>query len=255
MTTTRSTIRDNSRRRTPLRIGALGAAVVVSVGLLAACGSSQGAGEKAAAPAPTTVPSVAHTTTDDHMTMPTGTRNASENALYQAMQNLWQQHMEWTYAAVAAIALDSPGTSATADRLLQNQVDIGNAVEPFYGKAAAKQLTTLLQDHITGAVAILTAAKAGDSVAQNKAVAAEYANAKQIGDFLAEANPTNWAKADMEAMLKTHIDQTLVYATDLLKGNYAQGIADYGKAEAHMIEMGDMLSAGVIAQFPDKFTE
>ena len=148
-----------------------------------------------------------------------------------------------------------PGYSATADRLLQNQVDIGNAVAPYYGDAAAKQLTTLLQDHIKGAVAILVAAKAGDAAAQDKAVTAEYANAKAVGDFLAEANPRNWKKADMEAMMKTHIDQTLVYATDILKGNFAQGIADYGKAEAHMVDMGNMLSAGVIAQFPGKFTK
>jgi hypothetical protein len=67
------------------------------------------------------------------------------------------------------LAVDSPGFPATADRLLQNQVDIGNAVRPFYGDAAADQLTTLLQEHISGAVAVLTAAKAGDSDALNQA--------------------------------------------------------------------------------------
>ncbi len=197
----------------------------------------------------------------DHQDMSHGPHNgkshralrASEVELYQAMQTLWQQHMEWTYAAVAAFAVDSPGFAATADRLLQNQVDIGNAVKPFYGDAAGDQLTKLLQDHITGAVAILKAAKAGDAEAQDKAVTAEYENAKEIGDFLATANPRNWKKTDMEEMMKTHIDQTLVYATDLLKGDFALGITDYGKAESHMVDMGNMLSAGVIAQFPRKF--
>ncbi len=189
------------------------------------------------------------------MTPMPGTRNASQNALYKGMQTLWMQHMEWTYAAVAAFAVDSPGFPATADRLLQNQVDIGNAVRPFYGDAAADQLTTLLQDHISGAVAILVAAKAGDSAAMDQAVTAEYANAKAIGSFLGDANPANWPKADMEAMMATHIDQTLAYATDMLNGDYAQAIVDYGTAESHMVEMADMLSAGVIAQFPDRFTK
>jgi hypothetical protein len=234
---------------------ATGIVVVISGGLIAACGSGPGAQAEAAGAPPAAVATEAHTTTGHQMTSSHGPRKASEVALYQAMQNLWQQHMEWTYAAVAAFAVDSPGFPATAERLLQNQVDIGNAVRPFYGDAAADQLTTLLQDHITGAVAILTAAKAGDSAAQDQAVTAEYANAKAIGDFLAAANPANWAKADMEAMMTTHIDQTLVYATDLLTGEYAQGIAHYGEAEAHMVEMGDMLSAGIVAQFPKQFTK
>lgn len=246
MTTHRSILRYDSRRQTPRRLVALGAVAVLSAALLVGCQTGHGS-----APPPTAVT----TTTAGPMTMPPGTRNASENALYRTMQTLWLQHMEWTYAAVAAFAVDSPGFPATADRLLQNQVDIADAVRPFYGDAAADQLTTLLQDHIRGAVAVLVAAKAGDSVALDQAVAAEYANAKAIGDFLADANPTNWPKADMEAMMATHIDQTLVYATDMLQGDYAGAIANYGVAEAHMVEMADMLSAGVTAQFPDKFTE
>ena len=92
---------------------------------------------------------------------------------------------------------------------------------------------------------VLSAAKAGDSDALNQAVTAEYANATAIGDFLADANPTNWPKADMEAMMATHIDQTLVYATDMLQGDYSQAIANYGLAEAHMVEMADMLSGDI----------
>jgi hypothetical protein len=242
-----------SHHRTSLRILATGVVVVVSGGLIAACGSGPGAQAEAAGAPAVAVAAHEHSGAGHDMASSHGPRTASQVALYQAMQNLWQQHMEWTYAAVVAFAVDSPAFPATADRLLQNQVDIGDAVRPFYGDAAADQLTTLLQDHITGAVAILQAAKAGDSAAQDQAVTAEYANANAIGDFLAAANPANWAKADMEAMMTTHIDQTLVYATDLLTGDYAQGIADYGTAEAHMVEMGDMLSAGIVNQFPKQF--
>ncbi|MEO6627105.1 MAG: hypothetical protein ABIP03_00905 [Aquihabitans sp.] len=253
MTTTRSIAHHGSRRRTPLRVAALGAIVALASPLVA-CGST--ASEAAPINQPSRPPVVqVEKDAGHHMNMPDGSRTPSESALYQAIQNLWQQHMEWTYAAIAAFAVDSPTFPATADRLLQNQVDIGKALEPVYGKDAAGKLTALLQDHIKGVVAILTAAKAGDSVAQNQAVADEYGNAKAIGDFLAEANPSHWEQADMEAMMKTHIDQTLVYATDLLTGGYAQAITHYGEAEAHMVEMGDMLAAGMIAQFPDLFTK
>ncbi len=35
---------------------------------------------------------------------------------------------------------DSPDLPMTTERLLQNQVDIGNAIKPYYGDAAGDQL-------------------------------------------------------------------------------------------------------------------
>jgi hypothetical protein len=51
----------------------------------------------------------------------------------------------------------------------------------------------------------------------------------------------------------THLDQTLSEATHRLKGDYAADVKDYDAIEAHILTMADMLSDGIIAQFPQKF--
>ena len=175
---------------------------------------------------------------------------AKQRDLYLAMRDLWSQHMSGTYATVTAFVSDSPGFDASVNRLLQNQKDIGNAIKPFYGKAAGNKLTALLTEHIQLAVPVLVAAKDGDSDALDTAVANWYENARQIGGFLAKANPA-WKGA--RKMLKTHITQTVAYASDQLQGDYAKSIEDYDMAEGHMLMLADQLSAGIIKQFPGRF--
>jgi hypothetical protein len=181
---------------------------------------------------------------------------ATRTAFHDAMRALWEDHIVWTRQFIVSAATESenlPDTGPTVDRLLANQADIGNAIKPFYGDAAGDALTALLRDHILTAADIIAAAKAGDDPGVAAAAAAWYDNAAEIATFLSEANPRNWPLDEMKAHMKSHLDLTLEEAVARLEGRYADDIAAYDKVHADILEMADMLSAGIIAQFPSRF--
>lgn len=184
----------------------------------------------------------------------TGKKLRSEEvALHDAMRKLWEDHITWTRMFIVELAADSPATGATADRLLQNQVDIGDAIKPFYGDEAGDRLTALLRDHILTAAEILTAAKAGDQDAVNEASARWYENADEIAAFLSSANPDHWPLEEMRAMMREHLDLTLAEAVARLQGDFQADVARYDEVHDQVLEMADMLSAGIVAQFPKAF--
>jgi hypothetical protein len=172
---------------------------------------------------------------------------------HDQMRKLWEDHITWTRLAIVTFADGSAGFDTTATRLLQNQTDIGDAIKPFYGTATGNRLTALLHDHITIAVELLQAAKAGDTAAFDAAKTRWYANANDIADFLAAANPRFWPQATMRAAMKTHLDQTLAEAVAELGADYPASVAAYEAIHLHILDMADLLSSGIIRQFPRKF--
>jgi len=179
--------------------------------------------------------------------------NAKQAMFHNQMRALWEDHIVWTRGAIVSFAAGTPDFDATAARLLRNQDDIGNAIKPYYGKKAGKALTALLKDHILIAIDILKAAKAGDAAAVADANKRWYANADQIARFLNKANPHNWGLKPAKAMMRMHLDETLKEAVDRLHGRFAADIRDYDSVHHHILKMADMLSSGIIKQFPARF--
>ena len=180
---------------------------------------------------------------------------SSRIAFHDAMRKLWEDHITWTrlYIVSAATLPEAlPDLGPTADRLLQNQADIGDALRPFYGDAAGDAVTELLREHILTAAALIDAAKAGDADEVQVQSDAWYANANQIAAALHDLNPRHWRLDEMQSMMKAHLDRTLEEAVARLEGRYADDIAAYEQVHADILAMADMLSDGIIAQFPQR---
>jgi len=169
-----------------------------------------------------------------------------------AMRKLWEDHITWTRLFIVSAAADLPDKDATTARLLQNQVDIGNAVKPYYGDAAGDKLTALLKTHITTAAEVVAAAKANDADKLKDANTRWFANADEIADFLSTANPKNWPDAEMRHMMHDHLNLTTKEAVARLHGDWPNDIAAYDEVHRQILQMADMLSDGIIRQFPNR---
>jgi hypothetical protein len=183
----------------------------------------------------------------------TTSMSASEFTLRTGMRKLWEDHVTWTRLAVISLVAGTPDTTATVERLLRNQVDIGKAIKPYYGRAAGNKLTALLKQHILVAADVIAAAKAGDAARLKAEQARWTANANDIAAFLHGANPRAWKLGEMKTMLHDHLRLTTAEVVARLQGKWAADVAAYDRIHTQALGMADMLSSGIVSQFPARF--
>ncbi|NOJ71798.1 glycosyltransferase [Paenibacillus alvei] len=168
------------------------------------------------------------------------------------MQKVWIDHTIWTRSYIVSAISNRPDQKDVLDRLLRNQQDIGNVIKPYYGEAAGNKLAELLREHILIAAKIVEAAKAGNQAEVKKLEADWHKNADVIAKFLSDANP-NWQFKELQDMLYTHLQLITEIVLSCLKGDWKADIAATDKNEIHMIHLADILTEGIVKQFPKKF--
>ena len=168
------------------------------------------------------------------------------------MRKLWEDHITYTRNYIISALADLEDTDKVAERLLKNQDDIGNAIKPIYGDEAGKKLALLLRDHILVATEVVKAAKAGNNEELAKANKKWEANADDIATFLSGANP-NWPRQDLVNMLYKHLELTTGEVVSRLKKDWVADIDYYDRGHEHMLMFADVLTDGIIKQFPMKF--
>jgi hypothetical protein len=169
----------------------------------------------------------------------------SEDAARDVMRRLWEDHIVWTRGFIVSFVAGLPDLDATTERLLRNQVDIGDALRPFVGDAVGDRVTQLLTDHILGAAQLLDAAKRGDSTAVEHASTAWYANGDEIAAVLSALNPRAWPLSNMQDMMREHLDLTLAEAIAYLQGDWVTAVVAYDRVHEAILRMADMLAAGI----------
>ena len=146
-------------------------------------------------------------------------------ALHADMRKLWEDHVTWTRLAIISLVAGTPDTDATVARLLRNQIDIGNAIKPYYGTAAGNELTRQLRSthpdrrrRDPGRQGRRRGEARGRAGPLDK-------NADQIAATLASVNPRYWKLGDDEGEMHMHLKLTTDEAVARLKGNWTADVS------------------------------
>ncbi|MFC4099844.1 acetylglutamate kinase [Paenibacillus xanthanilyticus] len=183
---------------------------------------------------------------------PPMTWSPSKVMLDRQLRALWEQHVYWTRLTVNSIIERLPDESVTTARLLRNAADFGAALEPIYGPAIAAAFAELLRGHLTIAAELVKALLAGNTAAAEDAQKRWYENADDIALFLSRINPY-WSQAEWQKMMHEHLRLLTSEVSTKLMKNYEENVALGDQIEAQALEMADMMTTGIIQQFPARF--
>lgn len=172
--------------------------------------------------------------------------------LRMLQRRLWIDHVSWTRSLIISDVSSLEDTGLVLERLLKNQDDIGNSIKPYYGEEAGNKLASLLKEHIIIATQVADAAKSGNKENLEKYDKLWHENADNIAKFLSSAN-SNFSYETLKDMLYKHLQFVTDQVVARLNKDWSGDISAYDKGEDHMISFADIITDGIIKQFPQKF--
>lgn len=167
-------------------------------------------------------------------------------------RELWNDHVIWTRSFIVCDIASLDDEAVVTDRLLQNQVDIGNSIKPYYGEEAGDKLAELLKSHILLAAQVVNAARNKDAEELDKYNRLWTNNADEIAEFLSTANP-NLSKDEVKTALRKHLDYVTKQTIARLNTDWKADIKAFDEGKEHVMDFSDALIEAIIKQFPEKF--
>lgn len=170
-----------------------------------------------------------------------------------ALRDLWLGHVFWVRnVATETIAGNANAAKAADAQVVANAKQIAAAIEPFYGKAAADKLFSLLAGHYGAVRQYLDATLANSKPKQDAALKTLTDNAGEIAVFLGGANP-HLPVDTLRSLLGAHGGHHVQQIQQLRDKQYAQEAQTWEAMKNHMYVIADALAAGLAKQFPEKF--
>jgi hypothetical protein len=177
--------------------------------------------------------------------------NAAIEAFESAVEKLWNQYSEYSKSLIISTLSRLEDADAVKARLLKTTEDLGSAIVPYYGEAAAAELTRLLKDRVNKSVEVFNAIKEQRSTVDLEA--GWDANSEALATFLDTADSYNWPKATVLSVLKSQSANSIAQARARFAKDWAADIAANDASCEITYALADTFSSGIINKFPEAF--
>lgn len=163
---------------------------------------------------------------------------------------LWEQQVMWSRALMIGCLYELPDLEFVTKRLFDNPNHFAQIFLRFYHNDKAIELQKLLTEHLELNYELIKLFK-------NKANTSDIEknwelNADEIAQFLSSLNP-HWIEIDWQRMLHKYLqlikDELIFYVNK----HYQNGVAMFDEMQRHALDIADMMTNGIIKQFPKQF--
>jgi hypothetical protein len=177
----------------------------------------------------------------------------NKKILFKAeVSRLWVDNAIWSRQAILCLTDRLPGAQESLYRLLVNQEDMGRMFTKFYGEAAGNEFCELISSNTSLTVSIIRNKSSNSTKDLETARMRMNYNVRKIAEYLASINP-NWTKEELEYLFMLQLRLFENQLQHRLNENYTADIENFDKIIAETYVMADILSEGIIKQFPEKF--
>lgn len=177
---------------------------------------------------------------------------SKSDILKASMRKLWAEHTIWMREYLVSSIAKAPDNKAVSERLIKNQFDLGDIMGEYYGADVGNEFTILLKDHIALGMEAIATTQDGNEEKLNATNSRWQKNAEDISHFLQKINPI-WKVSDLMAIFGDHLNHTINGAKARIKKEWQKDIKGFDDIFDQAMKLADMLSAGIIKQFPKKF--
>ena len=168
------------------------------------------------------------------------------------MRRIWINHVWQDREATTAIANNLPSMQASVDFALTTPKVLGELFSNFYSERSVERIEDTLTSHIKIAGDIVAAARDGDMQKLEEQTKLWHANADDFARVMAAINP-HFDEEIVRKMMYEHLRLILLMISQIVRGDFAQGITTFTQNLDEVEQMSDYFAKGIIAHLPERF--